>query len=99
MDLLSRRYANPCFVLSGYIQTGRFCEFIHEFAKIEQEEKNEKALWEYFMHKMPFYEGSFNDFVEETKQNQANMNMSASDFETTFTHTQDILMNFSPDRG
>lgn len=99
MDLLAKRYASPCFVLSGYIGTGRLCEFIREFSKIEQEEREEKAMWDYFMHRMPFYEGSFNDFVEETKCNREHQTISDEAFKTTLNHTNEILRNFNPEQG
>ena len=97
MDLLSKRYASPCFVLNGIIQTGRLLEFVDEIMQITEAEKEEKVNWEFFLHKV--FEGSFNDFLEEQKINKQNQNLSARTIETTIQHSNDILKNFNPEKG
>lgn len=96
MDLLAKRYANPCFFIDGYIQTGRFSEFVDEFLQITETEKEDQANWDFFLHKV--FEGSFNDFLEEQKINKQNQNLSARTIETTIQHTNDILNNFNPEK-
>ena len=97
MDLLSKRYASPCFVLNGIIQTGRLPEFVDEFMQITQTEKEDQVNWEFFLHKV--FEGSFNDFLEKQKINRQNQKLSARTIETTIQHSNDILNNFNPEKG
>lgn len=96
MDLLSKRYANPCFFMDGMIQTGRFCEFVDEFVQTVNEEEAEKKEWEFFLHKV--WDGSFGEFREEIKNNRENQTMSEGTIETTIKHTQNILRNFNPEK-
>jgi hypothetical protein len=95
MDQLAKRYADPCFVLNGVIGTGRLSEFVDEFLQITETEKEDQANWDFFLHKV--FEGSFNDFMEEQKNNKQNQNMSARTIETTIQHTNEILNNFNPE--
>lgn len=97
MDLLSKRYASPCFVLNGIIQTGRLLEFVDEILTITEKEQEEKVNWEFFLHKV--FEGSFNDFLEEQKINREHQNLSVRTIETTIKHSMNILKNFNPDEG
>lgn len=97
MDQLAKRYADPCFILNGVIQTGRLLEFVDEFMQITQTEKEDQVNWEFFLHKV--FEGSFNDFLEEQKINRQNQNLSARTIETTIQHSNDILNNFNPEKG
>jgi hypothetical protein len=95
MDLLSRRYANPCFFLNGVISTGRLDEFIDEFSAMELEEQEEKANWEFFLHKV--FDKSYSEFLEEIKTQKAHQNMSERTIETTVHMSLDILNGFNPE--
>ena len=97
MDLLSKRYASPCFVLNGMIQTGRLLDFVDEILQITKSEEEDRVNWEFFLHKV--FEGSFNDFLEEQRINRENQQMSARTIETTIQHTNKILNNFNPEGG
>ena len=97
MDQLSKRYADPCFLLNGMIQTGRLDEFVDEFVVTLHEEKEERVNWEFYLHKV--FEGTFSDFVEEIETNKKNQNMSARTVETTIQKSMDILNNFNPNKG
>lgn len=99
MDLLSQRYASPSFFLNGVIQSGRLDDFVDNFVQLTNDEKEEKAMWDYYLHRMPFYEGSFNDFVEETKNTNAHQRMSERTIETTVQHSFEILNRFNPEEG
>lgn len=99
MDLLSKRYASPCFFLDGVIQTCRLVEFVDELIRLDGEEKDEQAMWEYYLHRAPFYEGSFQDFKKDIKINEEHKNMSESVLETTIQHSVDILKGFNPEKG
>jgi hypothetical protein len=91
MDLLSRRYASPFFILNGYIQTGRFCEFIDEFAEAVQESKR----YELYLHKV--WDKTYEEFREDVLTTQKNRNMSEFSFETTIKNSMNILNNFNPE--
>ena len=95
MDLLFKRYASPFLFLDGMIQTGRFHEFVVEFAKTITEEREEQRNWEFFLHKV--FEGSFHDFVEQQRIDRENQNMSVRQIETTVQNSINILNKFSPD--
>lgn len=97
MDLLSQRYASPCFFLNGMIQTGRLDEFVDDFMQITNDETEEKVNWEFYLHKV--VEGSFKDFIEEIKTNKENKNMSKGTIETTVKDSLNILQNFKPEKG
>ena len=97
MDLLSQRYASPCFLLNGMIQTGRLDEFVDDFIVTVQKEKEEQVNWEFYLHKV--FEGTFSDFVDELEINKNNQNMSARTIETTIQKSMDILNNFNPNKG
>jgi hypothetical protein len=99
MDLLSKRYANPCFFLDGMIQTGRLEEFVENIVDMTNSEKEEETMWEYYLHRAIMYEGSFNDFVEESKVTKEHANMPERTIETTVQHSMDILNNFNPEKG
>ena len=94
MDLLSKRYANPCFFMEGMIQTERFSEFVSDFIKTINQEKEDETDWEFFLHKV--WEGSFKDFKDGINTNKENQNMSKRTIETTVQNSMDILNNFSP---
>lgn len=97
MDLLSKRYADPCFFLNGIIQTGRLEEFVDYLMTTTNHEENEKTLWEYYLHKV--FEGSFDEFKEGIRINQRNKEMSARTIETTVQGSMDILKKFNPKGG
>ena len=97
MDLLSKRYASPCFLLNGMIQTGRLEEFVDDFIVTVQKEKEEQVNWEFYLHKV--FEGTFSDFVDEIETNKKNQHLSARTIETTIQKSMDILNNFNPNRG
>lgn len=95
MDLLSQRYANPCFFMDGMIKTGRFSEFVFDLVKTINEEKEDKSAWEFYLHRV--FEGSFEEFKQEIKTNKANSNLSKRTIETTVQHSMNILNNFNPE--
>ena len=90
MDLLFKRYADPFSLLNGYIQTGRFSEFIRSFC----ERQTEDEMWEYFLHKV--YDKSYADFKATLQTSQDLQTMSDADVETTVKNSMAILGNFNP---
>ena len=97
MDLLSKRYASPCFFLDGMIRTGRLDEFVDDILQITNKEKEDQVTWEFFIHRV--FDMSFKEFVEEIKINKENQSMSERTIETTVQHTMNILNKFNPEKG
>ena len=91
MDLLFKRYADPFSLLTGYIQTSRFCEFI----KVFSEQKAEDDRWEFFLHRV--WNQTYSDFCESIKISQDLKQMSADEMEATVKESMSILGNFNPD--
>lgn len=92
MDLLFKRYADPFALLSGYIQTGRLCEFITTFC----DQKIEDDRWEYFLHKV--WDKSYTEFCEVLQVSQDLHEMSDEEMEATVKKSMDILGNFNPNQ-
>lgn len=90
MDLLFKRYADPFSLVTGYIQTSRFCEFI----KVFFEEKAEDEKWEFYLHRV--WNKSYQDYCDELKNSISNKTMSERDMEATIKKSMNILGNFSP---
>lgn len=90
MDLLFKRYADPFSLLTGYIQTSRFCEFIKTFC----DQKMEDDRWEYFLHKV--WDKSYSEFCEALQVTQDLHAMSDDDIEATVKKSMNILGNFNP---
>lgn len=95
MDLLFKRYASPFIFVDGMIQTGRFCDFVDEFVKTINREKEDETNWDFFLHKV--WEKSFNEFKEDIENNKQNQGMSKGTIETTVKHSMDILKKFNPE--
>ena len=90
MDLLYKKYANPFSLLDGYIQTGRFREFVVFFTK----QKREDDRWEFFLHKV--WHQSYDEFCNEQQLTQELRTMSESTMEATVKESMAILGNFNP---
>lgn len=90
MDLLFKRYADPFSLVTGYIQTCRFCEFI----KVFFEQKAEDDKWEFYLHRV--WNKSYPEWSEELKNSHSNKTMSERDMEATIKKSMNILGNFSP---
>ena len=92
MDLLFKRYADPFSLVNGYIQTGRFREFVFHFAKSQGEDDR----WEFFLHKV--WDKSYTDFCRALDTSQGNQRMSDEDMEATIKKSMDILGDFKPSK-
>jgi hypothetical protein len=96
MDLLSQRYANPCFFLDGVIQTGGFRQFVVNLIRKRNEERAEQIEWDVYLHKV--FNQSFADYKAEIENNKRNREMSERTIETTVIHSMNILNNFNPNQ-
>lgn len=83
MDLCCQRYgsAGP-FLLDGYIETGRFYEFVTELYELDNETKS----WELYLHKV--FDKSFTEFKESLKPVEP---MSKQKLEATINESKNIL--------
>lgn len=90
MDLLFKRYADPFSLITGYIRTCRFQEFIRTFI----EQKTEDDKWEFYLHRV--WGKSYEQYCEELKNSHANKKMSEDDMEATVKESMNILGNFIP---
>lgn len=53
-------------LLQQMVETGQLVEFIDELVQIRTEERQEKTMWEYYLHRV--YDMSFDEFVQQTKE-------------------------------
>ena len=104
MDLLSKRYANPCFFLEGMIQTVRFSEFVEDFiqtinreTEFENQEKEMQLHFECWLHRI--FDKSFKAYMDEIKTSEEHKNLTKETLETTIQNSMDILNNFNPEKG
>lgn len=74
------------------IQSGRFCEFVCEVVAIQNEETEEQALWELWLHKD--FEQSYAEFRESLEPGSA-AETSGEDLASVIQQSREIL-NFVP---
>lgn len=53
-------------LLQQMLQAGQLGEFIDELFQIRNEELQEKAMWEYYLHRV--YDKSFEEFVRQINE-------------------------------
>ena len=82
--------------MNGMILTGRFSEFVTDFVKATNEEKEQQHNWEFFLHRV--WDKTFETFKKEIEEQKQVQNMSERTIETTIQHSMNILNNFNPDR-
>ena len=97
MDLLYQRYADPFSFIENMIRSGRFNEFVAKFVKTINEEKEEKANWDVWLHKV--FEGTYQEFLEGIETSKDNQDMTEETILDTVKYSMNILNNFSPDEG
>ena len=92
MDLLFSRYASPFVLLDTLILTNSTSDFINDMFKFINEEKEEQAQWEFFLHKV--YEKSWKEFLDEinTSNEQKEVDLGA-----TLNKSKNMLKNFTPE--
>lgn len=94
MDLLSVRYANPCFFMDGMIETGRFEEFVVNFVDTINQENKDKTLWDVYLHRVT--DMTYSEFLEKIENEEKLQNMTEETIETTVQESLNILQNFNP---
>ena len=76
------------------LRCGRFADFVTDFQITVENEKEEKAQWEVWLHKV--FDVSYTDFKQGIKDTKQNMQMTTEDVGTTIKESKDILTNFKP---
>ena len=92
MDLLFSRYASPFVLLDTLILTNSTSDFISDMFKFINEEKEEKAQWEFFLHKV--YEKSWKEFIDEIHMSNGQNEI---DLGATLNKSKNMLKNFTPE--
>ena len=90
-------YASPFSFIEEMIRSGRFDEFVVKFVETTNKEEEERFQWEFFLHRV--FDQSYQDYVEEIKNNKKNLSMTKRTIETTVQDSLNILNNFSPEEG
>ena len=97
MDLLYQRYTDPFSFMQGMIRSCRFDEFVAKFVRTINEEREEKANWDVWLHKI--YEGTYQEFLEGIENSKHDRTMTEDTILETVQYSMNILNNFSPDEG
>ena len=99
MDLLFKEYASPFVLLDEVISSGKFCDFLDTF----EDQRQERQLWEYYIHKLPPWNNqSFDEFKRTIKVGKRTKIERPSDeqLEATVKGLFDMLNNFEiPQEG
>lgn len=98
MDLLFSRYASPFLILDQMIEAGRFSEFINELYKIQNEETDNKTIWEYYLHHSLLTMG-FDEFKRTMgvgSHNPVEVKKKAN-VETTIAESYNMINGFVPE--
>ena len=82
-------------MLNISISTHDFSDFVFDFVKSVNKDREEQADWEFFLHKV--YDSTFAEFKEELENSKKNRNMTKEKMRTTVAHSLDILNNFNPE--
>ena len=101
MDLLYRAYSSPMDLMSRYINSGRFGEFVYEFLKAEFERRKAEAekdnnllLWIAYVHS--YSEDSFNDWKERVCKPASTTRSRKKDADLTDKGVEQIINKFFP---
>ncbi len=97
MDLLFQRYASPFLLIDGFVRVGHFEKFVFEFVETVRKEREEKANWEFFLHKV--FDKSYRDFIDDMETDRATAEMTETEKETAVLNSLKILGDFNPTLG
>ena len=76
------------------IKTGRLCEFVNELVDIRNEEQEEKAMWEFWLHKD--FERSYADFRKAMMNTQPPKETSKEELTEIVKQSMDIASFVPP---
>ena len=92
MDLLFKRYASPFILLDNLIATTSLRDFIDDFYKFINKEKQEESNWQFFLHRV--FDKSWKDFCEEIDSTNKAEKI---DLAATLVKSKNMLNNFTPE--
>ncbi len=95
MDLLFNRYASPFSLVNNMIRASRFCEFVDEFLRLNNERVRQESLFDIWLHKC--FDQGYDEFVSEVEKRERALNPEPIDFIATINNTIDILNSFNPE--
>lgn len=81
-------------LINQMIRTKRLFEFISELVVIRNEELDEKASWEFWLHKD--FERTFTEFMDAIKNSRVAENMSEKEQIALVKQSKDIASTFVP---
>ena len=81
--------------MSVAIRAGRFTEFVYEFMDIVNKEKDEEALWQYYLSRV--YDVSFNQFKTDLDDRKKNQDMTEQTMAAIIKESDNIIENFNPE--
>ncbi|MFA9375595.1 MAG: hypothetical protein ACERKZ_02460 [Lachnotalea sp.] len=96
MDLVYKKYASPFSLLDNLIVNEQFNEWVEHFSNKSAKEKDDKMLWEFFLHKV--HDKSFTDWKAEMKGESSPEHgaMEEAEKEKIIADSRSILNGFSP---
>lgn len=99
MDLLHQRYASPFSLLDYLICTKQFSEWVEQFLNKVNKEKNDRKLWEFYLHKV--HDKSFDDWKKslEVKPGKNDDVMDEAEKQKIVEKSTSILNGFQPTKG
>lgn len=71
---------------------GRFCEYIDEFVRLNNERETDETMFEIWLHRV--WDKSYSAFLKELEEPDQ---MGQADFEATINESASILEGFNPE--
>lgn len=91
--MLYQRYGNPMDLLQQMLDIGQLTAFLQDLIQTVNEERNEKATWELYLHSGISMHGiTFEQFRGKAEEQPKTADM--NEVETTVKNSMKILENF-----
>lgn len=96
MDLVHEKYSSPFSLLDNLIANEEFDDWVEHFLNKSTKEKDDKMLWEFFLHKVN--DKSFVEWKEEIKGEASPERgaMEEAEKEKIIKDSKNILNGFNP---
>ncbi len=93
--MLFSKYASPLVLLDRMIATRRLNEFVKEFVKIHNEDTEDHAAWDVWLHKV--FDMDFPEFLSRLNNKKAQEELPSQEaLEETVKESMGIISNFCP---
>ena len=93
--MLFSKYASPLVLLDRMIAIRRLKEFVNEFVKIRNEDTDEHAAWDVWLHKI--FDMDFPEYFSKVNSAKAREELPSQDvLEETVKESMGIINNFCP---